>query len=191
MILPPLPEDSRLWVEESPEEVRIQWPVPGGPAKRRWMVGGAALSCLGAPLLLLTMPIWTGRPLLLPRHWVLYLDFLLMGLGVAWFLLTWLLPISQATGDGLLLLQGDRLLLHRGGGKQPLQARRGDLERSGPERDSGIRIRFGKSLSARRRLFFLSGIGGYFLLSGMVVRLPGPREAVWVREVLERWRAGG
>ena len=88
-----------------------------------------------------------------------------------------------------MILRGDRLWLHRGGGKQPLRAGRHSIAAITEEGSGGFRLNFHKSVSNRLRLLVFSGLGYYFSVRGLKVSLSGPVEAKWVREVLERWRA--
>ena len=194
MNLPPVPEGLKLLIEDSPESVRIEWPVPGGEWRRRGTFVLTALS-LASPFGLFFVH-WAGFklgifPVLLPPlpfkiflpTLLLCLPFMLLGL------LTWLLPLARLTGNGEVVLDGDLLRLHRGGGKHPLRAKRTVIASFEWEGETGIRLRFLQG----RRLGFLgllvrSGLGYPSYRRGQLITLPGPREADWTLEVLEGWR---
>ena len=190
MTLPPFPEGARLSVEESPEEVRVEWPVRWGPARRRSMIGFLLVAMAMLPALLLFGPKLAAHfgGMLTVSGLMPSLAFL-AAIDVFVFF-TFLLPMTQGTGNGLMVLHGDRLWLHRGGGRQILQTGKSSVASIAEEGPDGFRLCFRQTASDMRRLLFRSGLGYYFFRRGLKVSLPGPVEAKWVREVLARWRAG-
>ena len=195
MNLPPIPDGMMLLIEDSPESVRIEWPVPGGEWKRKAMLVYMAIGVAFPPTAFVTTP-WaffklgitpTFRSvpvsLFLPQLSFFLLLFL-------WFCFIWLLPIARLTGNGEVVLERDLLRLHRGGGKQPLKAKRPAIASFGREGEAGIRMHFRKGgRFAFLKLLIGSGVGLYFYERGYLMKLPGSREADWTLEVLKGWFA--
>ena len=192
----------KLHVEDGPESVRIEWPVACGEFKRKGMLVYMALGLAGMacfPLSLRFMP-WAMFKLgitptlrLLPQQFIqtsLLVTFPISLLLSLWAFFTYLMPMARLTGNGQVEMEGGRMTLHRGGGKQPLKTERDFIASFQREGETGIRLHFRRGGRTFWRLLAGSGVGYYLFRRGYGMRFPGTREADWTLEVLEAWRKG-
>lgn len=183
--LPPLPEGSRLRVEEEADAVRIAYAVRGGPAGRLLLIG-ITLTSIGG--LLRCRPwYWNGGMILTHPGLPPWIQYVLIGnkgffgvfiIALALSLLI-LLNQVRSCGNTDLLLRKERATFDIGGGSGVSLVRRDGFR--------SVRISLSGRIWLRCRwapwpLPWLT-----MDLIPLTFRPPTPQDAEWIRKVLAQW----
>lgn len=186
MELPPLPEGSRLRVEEETDAVWISYPVFGGPLLRLLLIG---LFCLETAAWILVI-YWSAEvsrrmlSLSIPgagTH-VLREGLFILSTSVLIFpaFLLMLANLVRSSGNAELLLKPDAAILDPGRGNMIASLKPGWLRSVRVSPTGRIRIR------GRWAVWPLRAAS--FSLLPFAFRPPTLQDALWIEQVLKKWR---